>query len=257
MRIVGKKGKMKNMNFSGNSSLAELYYDFIDVNSNIERAEYVARRIGNGFHAFVNFVVMVVLLLFAIGLAWHFDFHSTYSAMEALINQVVSGLPVWLIGERNPATGVTVASSAAVIVAIVTAAITVAPTLMEIFTSNLARANILVIKVFVLGFSAFDVITDIPTTKAWIATWQPSFDALGPILGFVAYWIAFFVWLAMATIGFQLSVVIFAYLTIIYAKKMTIGGVVSRSMPQQPSKNNQPAKNNQPTVIKSQEVTNE
>lgn len=242
---------MKNMNFGQNTSIAEMYYDFIDANANIERAEYIARRIGNGLHAAINFAVMLVLLAFAIGLAWHFDFHSTYDAMKGLITEVVRGLPLWLVPRE---TNGDVAIAGATIVAVVTAMITVAPTLMEIFTSNLARANILVIKVFVLGFSAFDVITDIPVTKAWISTWQPSFDALGPILGFVAYWIAFFVWLAMATVGFQLSVAIFAYMTIIYAKKMTIGGTLQRggsfTPPQQPKQQQQPKA--QPTVIKAQ-----
>lgn len=219
---------MFNNNFVKQPAFAELYYDFIDVNSNIERAEYIARRIGNGLHAALNFAVMLVLLAFAIGLAWHFDFHSTYDAMKGLITEVVKGLPLWLVPrEKNG----DVAVAGATIVAIFTGVITVAPTLMELFTANLARANIIVIKTFVLGFSAFDVITDIPTTKAWIDTWQPSFDALGPILGWAAHWVAFFLWLVMATVGFQLSVVIFGYLAVIYFKKMTVGGVVSRDGP--------------------------
>lgn len=198
-------------------TFAEMYWDFMDVNANLERAEWVARRIGNGLHSAVNFGVMVILFLFSFGLAWHFDFHSTYSALEQLITHLINGLPAGL-NASNASAG-----TAALVVAVVTGIVTVAPTLTEIFASNLARANILVIKVFVLGFSAFDVITDIPTTKAWIATWQPSFDALGPILSPVVYWVAFFIWLAMATVGFQISVAIFAYLVIIYFKKMTVG----------------------------------
>ena len=244
------------MNFATNTSFAEMYYDFIDVNSNIERAEYVARRIGNGLHAALNFAIMLVLLAFAVGLAWHFDFHSTYDAMKGLITEVVKGLPTWLVPRESNGD---VAAAGATIVAIVTAVITVAPTLMELFTSNLARANILVIKTFVLGFSAFDVITDIPVTKAWIATWQPSFDALGPILGWAAYWMAFFIWLVMATVGFQLSVVVFAYLAVIYFKKMTVGGVVSRGSvfnpPKQPKTvQQQPTKPVQPQVVKAATV---
>jgi hypothetical protein len=239
---------MKTMNY-GNTSFAEMYWDFIDVNANLERAEYVARRVTNGLRSGVNFVVMVILFLFALGLAWHFDFHSTYTAMEALITQLVSGLPIWLVPRGADGS---IAAAGATIVAIITAVVTVAPTLMEIFTSNLARANILVIKVFVLGFSAFDVITDIPTTKAWINTWQPSFDALGPILSPVVYWIAFFVWLAMATIGFQITVAIFFYLMVIYLKKMTVGGdvaVAPRVQPQQ-AQQKKPQQQPQPTVVK-------
>lgn len=229
---------------SQTSAIAEWYYDFIDVNSNITRAEMIARTIGNGLHAAINFAVMVVLLLFAIALAWQFDFHSTYGALEGLITQIVKGLPVWLVPRESNGN---VAVAGATIVSVITMIITVAPTLTEIFTSNLARANIAVIKIFVLGFSAFDVITDIPTTKAWIATWQPSIDALG-IFAWPVYWIAFFGWLLMATVGFQLAVVIFAYLTVIYFKKMTVGGQVV-STPYRPGNPNNKQPKTQPTII--------
>lgn len=222
------------------SSFAEAYWDFIDVNANLERAEWVARRINNGFHSGVNFVVMLVLFLFSLALAWHFDFHSTYDALDDLRQQLIPSLPVWAAGSA----------------AIITGIITVAPTLMEIFTSNLARANILVIKMLVLGFSAFDVITDIPTTKAWITTWQSSFDALGPVIGWIAYWIAFFGWLLMATVGFQLTVAIFGYLIVIFFKKMTVGMSINTSMPQSKAPASQPKVAPKPvTIINAEKAT--
>lgn len=210
---------MNKMYETRKQTFSEAYWDFIDVNANLERAEYVARRLNNGLQSGMNFFVMVVLFVFALGLAWHFDFHSTYDALAGLREQIIPGLPKW----------------AAASAAILTAVITVAPTLMEVFASNLARANIAVIKLTVVGFSAFDVITDIPTTKVWIDSFQKSFNDLGPILGWITYWLAFFGWLAMATIGFQILVVVFGYLVLVYFKKMTVGGVTSNPMPFKPN----------------------
>jgi len=188
-------------------SLADAYYDFISVNENLERAEYVASRTKNGFQSLVNMIVFSILFVFALALAWHFDFESTYSSLEGLRQEIIPSLPAWAAGSA----------------AIITAVITVAPTLLELFASPFARAHISVMKLLVFGFSAFDVITDIPTTKAWIDSWQAVFAGFGPILGFFIYWIAFFIWLLLATIGFQLTVAIFAYVVIIYFRKATIG----------------------------------
>jgi hypothetical protein len=183
------------------------WYEFINVNANLARAEAVARTVGNGMHAGINFVVMLILSLASFVLAWHFDFASTYEGLSGLRNHIIPSLPHW----------------AALSGAIVTAVITVTPTLVEVFTANLAKANIGVIRLFILGVSAFDVITDIPTTKVWIDSWQSSFNALGPVGGWIAYHVAFYLWLAMATIGFQLTLVIFLYLTFIYGRKAFFG----------------------------------
>jgi hypothetical protein len=183
--------------------IEDVWYDFINVNSNLARAERVARAIDNGMQSGLNFIAMLVLTIITFYLAWHFDFASTYQGLSGLRETIIPALPQWL----------------AISASIITALITVAPTVVEIFTSELAKANIAVIRMFVLGFSLFDVITDIPVTKDWIDRFQPSFDALGPVLGWVAYQVAFYGWLAMATIGFQLSLVIFGYLTVIYARK--------------------------------------
>lgn len=243
---------MNNQGYNGvTSAIAEWFWDFTDVNANMERAEYVARRVGNGIQATANFIAMFVLFLFALGLAAHFDFISTYNALGGLREEILQSLPRWTgVDVSAPANAAT--QGAVILVSVVTIIITVAPTLMEIFTSNLARANIGVIKMSVLGFSAFDVITDIPTTKSWIDKSQSTFDSLGPVLGFIAYYFAFFIWLLLATIGFQILTVIFGYLSIIYFKKMTVGGVVSRggpyTMPQQPKQPQQQPK--QPQAVK-------
>jgi hypothetical protein len=219
--------------------IEDIWYDFINVNTNLARAERVARAIDNGMQAGLNFIAMFILTIITFYLAWHFDFASTYEGLSGLRDTIIPALPQWL----------------AISGAIITALITVAPTLVEIFTSDLAKANIAVIRMFVLGFSLFDVITDIPVTKTWIDRFQSSFDALGPVLGWIAYQVAFFGWLSMATIGFQLSLVIFGYLTIIYGRKafwgMSTSSPVRKSEPQikrvEPSKS-EPKESKEPKV---------
>lgn len=194
-----------NPTMSHTNRLAEMYYDFIDANANMKRAEWIARQVDNGLHAAINLIVMGVVLVAAIFAAWFFDFHSTTTALEGIMKLMIPSLPVAL--------------QTANIISIITVIVTVTPSLTENFLTGLARSQIAVVKVFVLGFSIFDMITDIPTTKKVMDLLTPAIYDLGPILGFGIYWLAFFGLLLMATVGFQVSVAVFAYTFAIYARK--------------------------------------
>jgi hypothetical protein len=223
---------------------AEVYYDFIDVNSNVERAEWIARAVPNGGQSALNFFVMLLIIWpISILAAWHFDFHSTYAGLQLFITQLLSSVtPLVSLVAKDQAQMI---AWVAAITAIITFIVTVAPTAMELFTSNFARGDVLVAKVFVLGASIFDVVTDIPTTKAWIDLMAPSFESFG-LLAPIIYYVFFFGWLALATVGFQLSVIIFGYVTYIYFIKWTKGMPISRYIP---GANNGPRSNPQPTKV--------
>lgn len=223
---------------SFSEAVADWYWDFMDVNSNLSMAEYVARStVPNGGQAGLNFFMMLLIVLpLSILAAWHFDFHSTYDGMTVFITEIMTSVSP-IIGMTAPADPTQATKWVATITAIISIIVTVAPTVMELFVSNFARSNITVIKIFVLGASAFDVITDIPTTKAWVDKFIPTLDTLGPIIGFVMYWIVFFIWLALATVGFQLSVVIFGYTTYIYLVKWTDGTPAAKYIPKPASFN--------------------
>lgn len=234
---------------------ADAYWDFMDVNSNLERAEIIARSsVPNGTQAGINFFIMLIIVFpLSIIAAWHFDFHSTYDGMTVFITEVMTSVSP-LVGKAAPTEPIAATRWIATITAIVTFIVTVAPTAMELFTSNFARGNILVIKVFVLGASIFDVVTDIPTTKQWVDKMIPAFDAMGPILSPVFYYIAFFGWLALATVGFQLSVIVFGYVTYLYLIKWTVGMPVAKYIPQ-PGNSFKNASNNAAQALKNAQQT--
>lgn len=211
-------------NTGGFERAANWFYDFIDVNSNVSRAERVARQVDNGFTSLVNAAVMLVLFAVSLALAWYFDFESTFDGLEALREVVIPALPE-----------ATVHLASFLIIAI-----TVTPTFLELFASGYAKANVAIIKMAVLGFSAFDVITDIPRAKAFIDSFQHHFDLLGPLIGWVAHWLVFFGFLLFATVGFQLAAVLFAFLTVMFIRKAT------GDNPRNPAPKNMGGGNNQP-----------
>lgn len=218
-------------NAGGFARAADWFYDFIDSNTNMARAERVARQVDNGFTSLVNAVVMGILFLVSLALAWYFDFESTFDGLEALREVVIPALPE-----------ATVHLASFLIIAI-----TVTPTFLELFAGAYAKANVVVIKMAVLGFSAFDVITDIPRAKAFIDSFQHHFDLLGPLVGWVAHWIVFFGFLLFATVGFQLAAVIFAFLTLMFLRKAT-GDNPRSPAPKNMGGGNNQHKGNQPNT---------
>jgi hypothetical protein len=76
--------------------------------------------------------------------------------------------------------------------------------------------------VYVVAFTIFDLITDIPRVTMFVNEHQASVDLLGP-LSFVGYWVFFVLWLFLATIGFELGLVLTGYLAIIYFFKGLAG----------------------------------
>jgi len=185
----------------------EYYWRFTDVHANIRTAELLTRTYDSGAWAMVSFVVFLALtLVMALG-TWYFDIQSTYNGLQVFALPMVNSLP----------TSVAFASSAII------ALVTIAPMFLEIFASAYARAHIEVIKIMVFGFTIFDVVTDIPraTQTVNMLTNNASFHSLpGPIEWFF-YWLLFAGMLLMATVGFQLATVIFAYVTFIWLAKAT------------------------------------
>lgn len=221
------------------------WFDFVDANQNMIRAEGFVRNTPNGLQTFLNLIVFGLLTIVWAALAWKFDFSSTYYAFDDLTKSILDSILPVFAESAAPRT-------VAFIVAALTALITVTPTLVQIFTSNLAKQNVLAVKMAVLGTSIFDVVTDIPVTKAWIDSHQATFDAIP--LGGLWYWFIFFFWLLFATVGFQLLAVIFGFATIGFIGRLsgktwmqpsTVSHIPSpfKNMPQ-PSKvqHNQPAK---------------
>lgn len=186
------------------SRILEWFWDFIDVTDNLQKLGYEMKKVSNGldslWFAFGYGVISIVLL----ALTWYFDLEATLVGMESLRGAIIPTLPeqvlqmTWLL----------------------TTAFTIAPMLAETFLAGLARAQIKVIQMMVLGFTLFDVVTDIPRAKSFVDGWSAQFDLLPFGVSFFTYWIVFFVWLLAATVGFQIAAVITTFGAIGYVKKI-------------------------------------
>lgn len=178
-------------------------WELIDISDNIRKAELEARRVGNGWiTSGMHLVAYAFLTMITLALAWHFDFESTLVGMSNLQNQILPGLP----------------SSVAKFSYWLALGFTIAPTLIEIFTAAYAKAEIKIMQLVVVGFTAFDMVTDIPRAKAFTDSLDAHFAQMG-ILSGLAYWAFFIFWLFFSTIGFELLMIIFAYLTLLFIPK--------------------------------------
>lgn len=194
------------------------FWDLIDVSDNLKRAERAARQVDNGVPSLINLAAMIVLMIVSAALAWKFDFESTLIGLSTLQSIVLEGLPSSLVK-----------FSGALVLCI-----TIAPTVIELFTSAYAKYDVKILQIYVIAFTGFDLITDIPRAKAFTDQLQAHFTQLGMLSG-IGYWTFFLFWLFLATIGFELGLVLFGYLAIIYARKGMFNHVPAPAprMPQQ------------------------
>lgn len=199
---------MKTMNSTANSVFAdklEWLWSLMDISENLAAADKTAAKVGNDLiTSGIHFAAFLMLSVVTGALAWHFDFESTIVGVSTLQNAVLPGLP----------------SSAQQFSTFIAFGFGIAPTLIEIFTAAFARAQIKILQIFVVGLTAFDMVTDIPRALSFTNSLNKHFDTLGPLIGGFAHWVFFILWLFLSTIGFELGFIIFIFLTIIFFFKM-------------------------------------
>lgn len=197
---------MKNMSFGKGKTPTQRFlfwfWDCIDISENMVRVEKKSREHVNGLGAWWNVAAMLTLTLFSLVLAWKFDFESTLIGMSTLRDTVLTDLPASVLKFST----------------FIVVALTIAPTVIELFTGAFARADVKIMQLYVIGFTGFDLVTDIPRAMTFTNQMQANFDLLGALSG-IGYWAFFLVWLFFATIGFELVLVLTGYLTIIYVFK--------------------------------------
>lgn len=187
---------------------AEMYWDFTNVHANIKTAETLTRSFDSGAWAWVSFFVFVALTIAAGWATWYYDLESTYYGLQGFSTPMVRSLP---------------ASVASMFGAALIAIFTVTPMFLEVFASPYARAKIAVIKLAVFGFTIFDVVTDIPRAKQSVdlLVANGALEGIWNPLYWVFYWTIFGAWLLLATVGFQLLTILFAYTAFIWLAKAT------------------------------------
>lgn len=178
------------------------FWDCIDISENIKRAENKAYEHKNGSSAWLNVVAMATMTIVCAALAWRWDIESTLIGMSTLRETMLADLPASVMKFST----------------IIAVCLTIAPTIVEMFTAAFAKADIKIVQVYIIAFTIFDTITDIPRSITFTNQMQANFDQLGMFSG-VAYWIFFCGWLFLATIGFELGMVVFGWLTVTYIFK--------------------------------------
>jgi hypothetical protein len=168
------------------------FWSAIDVSDNLMRALHALR----GLHGMPAAIAAIPLLLMSYALAWlvlYFDVSSTYAWAVKAADKITPVIPP----DLTPFAGYLIV------------ALTLLPTLVELFSARFAAAGIAVAQIMVFVMSLFDAITDWPRVVDFCELYHPTFATLGrggEVL-FVAFRVA---WLWMATFGFEMLFVVFA-----------------------------------------------
>lgn len=173
------------------------FLDAIDLSENIKRALNAVRNI-RGLSALVTALAFIAICVGLAPLIWYFDVEATIESTDAAVTYILPTLP-----ER-------VAAS----VGLVTLALTLLPTLIELFGARFAAAGITFASALVYGFSLFDAVTDWDRTEQFCEIYRRDFDQAG-LLGQLLFYVFRIVWLFLATFGFELLFIVFAVTAVV------------------------------------------
>jgi hypothetical protein len=172
------------------------FYTAIDLTENLDRGLLAIR----GVRGTTAFVLALALLLICCGIAplvWYLDIDATLAWVEPTTQQIMPTLP----GAVLPYL------SALVLV------ITFLPSLIELFTARFA-AHIPAAGALVFAFTLFDAVTDYPRVAALLAQYESAYAALW-IFGIPLYWLSHPLLLFMASLGFELLLIVFTILALV------------------------------------------
>jgi hypothetical protein len=185
------------------------FWDAIDVSSNIRRGLAAVRGI-NGFPALV--------LMFALGginfglfwLVWTFDISSTLDWSDHAAQTIATMTDTASVAVMGQYAGYVVL------------ALTLMPTLVELFGSIFAKQQIVFASALVFCFSLFDMITDWPRVVTFFDAFTGAAFTGGP-LGWLAFYLLRIAWLFMASFGFEALLVVFTVCMVALLLQFAIG----------------------------------
>lgn len=168
------------------------FWNLIDISDNINRAIKVVSGI-RGTAATVMLLALVVLDYNLFWLMLYFDLGATAEWSQKASELILPVLPQDLIKYTS----------------YLVVALTLLPTLAEMFSAAFARAGIIFAQGLIFSMTLFDAITDWPRVVTFCEVFRPIFAEMGQLSGFIL--IAFrTTWLFMATFGFEMLFVVFA-----------------------------------------------
>jgi len=182
-------------------------WDMIDISENMHRSDRFISKQRNGipaaWHA-LAYGIMSVALLAAV---WYFDIQSTLVGLSSLTDVIIPTLP----------------KQAAQMTWYIIAAFTVLPTLLELFSGGIAKEDVKIVQLAVIGFTLFDAVTDIPRAYQFTLSLWPQIQLLGWGIDWLVFWVFFLVILFFATLGLEILLCLFVYLTFSFTWKIFNG----------------------------------
>lgn len=210
-------------------------WDLVDISENLHRVEKWVRTVDNGLTSMLHVLGMFGLFVVCASLAWTFDIKSTLTGLSTVREFIIPTLP----------------EQAIKITGIIIFCLTVAPTLMELLTAGIAKENVKIIQLAIIGFTLFDVVTDIPVTYSFCMMLWPNFELMTWGISHISFWLFFFVKLLFSTLGYELATVLFGYATIAFFFKS-----LGASATQQVQRSNKGSGNNNPQAAVQQALKN-
>lgn len=173
------------------------FWDAIDVSENIARGLTAVRGV-RGLNAIVlalalgiiNYGLFWLILTFDIGATLEWTDEAAKSVDRALGSSTIP---------------LEVASAAGYVVL----ALTLLPTLVELFGARFAKVGIAFASGLVFAFSLFDMITDWPRVAEFFDSFRGAAEEAG-IIGWALFYVLRIGWLFMASFGFEALFIIFS-----------------------------------------------
>ena len=184
------------------------FFDSIDLSTNLERGLRAVRSI-YGLPALILAIALGGICAGLIPLVWYFDIGATVDWSEQAVTTVLPTLPASLVEGA----------------ALFALALSLMPTLVELFGSRFALVGIRVAAGLVYAFSLFDAVTDYPRVNAFIEAYRPAFEQLG-LFTIPALWLAKVLFLFLASFGFEMLLVVFAVCALALLLNSKRAGVV-------------------------------
>lgn len=182
-------------------------WDMVDITENMKRVKEYIIEVDNGFDALWHSLVFALLSLATFAGAWYFDIESTIIGMKSFTDLVVPSLP----------------GQSARLTWWIIAAITALPTLLELFSGGIAKKNVKIVQLAIIGFTLFDAVTDIPRVYGFTLQLWPQIQLLGWGVDWFVFYAYFIVTLFFATLGIEVLAVLFGYLTVSFIWKIFHG----------------------------------
>lgn len=165
--------------------------DWTDVGTALKRSLARVRTMRGGEATACGLIFLCIAAIDA-PWCWHFDIQTTINWMGNAPAAITSSLP----------------GSVAIIAPALVVLTYLAPTLLGIGLPPLVTAGFKFAEVAHLAVMAFDATTDFPNVQATMNALWPRFEAMGALVGTIAWYVCYGLLWAMATEGFELIFIV-------------------------------------------------